>query len=455
MATFGPAFDAARTAATLAPHRDGRATARAVLDKPPATAPEELYREHERILIAIIAVRNHEAHTLAAVHDRATWDTYASGFRELKSLHHQLNARRDAIPPLTYSDKWSMGLHYNGPLGSVVAHYKREARRVLALPGVGRALASALGSEVEPEPGAFPGPVPAPFRPGPRFAGGPPAGFPPAPSGPGFTVIVQNVPDQTAAEAISKRLHEIHRGLNASGGWQMLGQGAGRLHTYRITPMVNLDAFAARIDFGRARRTSGDGIQVVFTGLPPSAEPAAVEGDLELSPSNLPPSADPAGGYPATSLVAEPAIPADRPDAFSDVAPKGALLVGVRVSSVNAFGGSKIGSVQPVYRTEDSLSVGVRHGSADGPQLEAVAKPGYAVGAVRTYTALLVDGFELVFMKVVGQRLDATDAYRSPWLGDPRGGGPRDVDGRGCQAVGLVGRCGREVNELGLLFLAR
>jgi hypothetical protein len=38
---------------------------------------------------------------------------------------------------------------------------------------------------------------------------------------------------------------------------------------------------------------------------------------------------------------------------------------------------------------------------------------------VKTHTGLTVDGFELVFMRIDGDRLDTSEAYTSPWLGDP------------------------------------
>ena len=58
-------------------------------------------------------------------------------------------------------------------------------------------------------------------------------------------------------------------------------------------------------------------------------------------------------------------------------------------------------------------------------------QPGYAVGAINTHTGLTVDGFEMVFMRIDGDRLDPEDSYSSPWLGDEKGGTPRDVSSDG------------------------
>jgi hypothetical protein len=138
-------------------------------------------------------------------------------------------------------------------------------------------------------------------------------------------------------------------------------------------------------------------------------------------------------------------------DRFHDLAPADGVLVGARVSYIMRFGGPKISSVQPVYRVGEKLVDGERHGGLLGEETSAVAKPGYAVGAVNTHTGLTVDGFEMVFMRIDGDHLDTADSYNSPWLGDENGGSPRDVSSDGKIPVGLQGRAGKEVNALGLI----
>ena len=86
--------------------------------------------------------------------------------------------------------------------------------------------------------------------------------------------------------------------------------------------------------------------------------------------------------------------------------------------------------------------------------VRVVARPGYAVGAINTRTGLLLDAFQLVFMKLKNGRLDPDDSYMTNWLGDPRGGGPRDALGAGKLVIGIHGRSnGREINGLGLLVV--
>lgn len=140
-------------------------------------------------------------------------------------------------------------------------------------------------------------------------------------------------------------------------------------------------------------------------------------------------------------------------DRFHDVAPKGGVLVGVRVSFTMKFGGRKISSVQPVYRSGEVLREGGVYGQVLSPLTTVVAKPGYAVGSLKTHTGLNVDGFGIIFMKIDENHLDLSDSYNSPWLGDREGGIPKDVESDGSLPVGLQGRAARDVNALGLILL--
>ena len=151
-------------------------------------------------------------------------------------------------------------------------------------------------------------------------------------------------------------------------------------------------------------------------------------------------------------LVALPATlrGGDR-DRFFDIAPAGGVLVGARVSYIMKGGGPKISSIQPIYRVGEKLVDGERRGGLLGEETTAVAKAGYAVGAINTHTGLTVDGFEMVFMRIDGDRLDSSDSYTSSWLGDEKGGSPRDVSSEGKVPVGLQGRAGKEVYGLGLI----
>ena len=138
-------------------------------------------------------------------------------------------------------------------------------------------------------------------------------------------------------------------------------------------------------------------------------------------------------------------------DRFHDIGPAGGVLAGVRVSYITRFGGPKISSIQPIYRVGDKLVDGARQGGLLGTETTAVGKPGYAVGAIKTRTGLTVDGFELVFMRIDGDRLNSDDSYTSAWLGDEKGGSPRDVRATGRSLSVSRDAAGKEVYALGLI----
>jgi hypothetical protein len=139
-------------------------------------------------------------------------------------------------------------------------------------------------------------------------------------------------------------------------------------------------------------------------------------------------------------------------DHFRDLAPEHGLLVGMRVGYVNAFGGSKVGMVQPIYQVETAYIEGKVFGAYIPTSVTVVAKPGYAIGAINIHAGLLVDSFQIVFAKFKNGKFETRDNYRSEWIGDTRGGGSKSVSGEGRPIIGIQGRSnGREINALGLL----
>ncbi len=158
--------------------------------------------------------------------------------------------------------------------------------------------------------------------------------------------------------------------------------------------------------------------------------------------------------HPAEDLVdlSRSSFGRDR-DGFRDLGPAGSVLVGVRVTYIERFGGFKVRSAQPIYRSGAAHYQGQVHGEAVGPVLTFLARPGYAIGGLVTHIGLTVDGFGIVYMKVDGDRLDPGDSYKSPWIGDKRGGNPGEVFSTGGLVVGLQGKAGSELNGLGLTAL--
>jgi hypothetical protein len=134
---------------------------------------------------------------------------------------------------------------------------------------------------------------------------------------------------------------------------------------------------------------------------------------------------------------------------FRETAPKGGLLVGVRVGYVN---GTRVASIQPIFQVDRSYVEGASQGASVAGEATVVAKPGYAVGGVNTRTGLLLDAFQLVFMKYEKGRLNPKDSYTSDWLGNPRGGNLKNVSGNGKIVAGVFGTTNkREINSLGLV----
>lgn len=172
------------------------------------------------------------------------------------------------------------------------------------------------------------------------------------------------------------------------------------------------------------------------------------EGPDFLKPAAVPIELGQLGGF----LRSIPEPNGNPREQFREVAPPRGVLVGLRVGYVPIFGGPKVAMVEPIYQVGNRYVPGKRYGKPIPPEMTVVAKPGYAVGAIRTRTGLTVDAFQVEFMRFKDGQLDPDDSYTTNWLGDPRGGGPRDATGEGKVVVGIHGRSnGREINGLGLV----
>jgi hypothetical protein len=201
----------------------------------------------------------------------------------------------------------------------------------------------------------------------------------------------------------------------------------------------------------------GSGAPGTFPSTPPDGKPAT-----PVEPPPPPPEGplgDPESPLPkfryTTDELAQTELAGNRSgNPFSDSAPTGGILVGVRVS-LGKFGHLPIiQSLQPIYQVESRFVEGGRHGGSGGPTVRAMAKPGYAVGGVKLRAGLLLNGFELVFMRIDGQRLDADDAYKSDWLGTTTGGREYEVHSDGALVVGLHGTRDKNMRGLGLIMPA-
>jgi hypothetical protein len=130
---------------------------------------------------------------------------------------------------------------------------------------------------------------------------------------------------------------------------------------------------------------------------------------------------------------------------FRDGGPAGSLLVGVEVGVGRFVNNKVVKSVRPIFRAKDKDAEGEWHGPTDANTVnevqKAVAKPGYAVGAITVKNGRGIDGLSVTFMKVKADgTLDATDSYESEWIGGMGGGPAQKVDGGGKPVIGLIGK---------------
>jgi hypothetical protein len=157
--------------------------------------------------------------------------------------------------------------------------------------------------------------------------------------------------------------------------------------------------------------------------------------------------------YDETRTSDVPAPEGNPREAFRDVAPRGGVLVGVRVGYIEQFGGDKVAAIQPIYQVGGGYIPGRRFGAVEiRGGVTVMARPGYAVAAINLRQGLIVDALQLVFQRVEEGRLVAEDSYTSDWIGDPTGGGASTASGNGHPVVGLHGRAdAKGVQRLGLV----
>jgi len=143
---------------------------------------------------------------------------------------------------------------------------------------------------------------------------------------------------------------------------------------------------------------------------------------------------------------------------YSDMAPPGGILVGMRVS-IGKFGKGyryeAVGSIEPIYRTAAGLVSGQRHGQPIGDTTEFLAEEGYAISGLLLHAPHRIEGFRILFSRIRddGLGFDPTDGYASQkFLLVPEGSPRIDTDGK--LAVGLWGWWAKtEMRGIGLYLL--
>jgi hypothetical protein len=139
-------------------------------------------------------------------------------------------------------------------------------------------------------------------------------------------------------------------------------------------------------------------------------------------------------------------------NAFRDLPQTPAYVVGFDVGYGEFVGNTVIWAIRPIYQTPAGRTPGMAAGVAkQGTKPTRVeAKPGYAVGAISVRAGAGIDGFQVTFMQIEGDRLNPEKSYKSAWLGGRGGFGPRELGGDGTPVVGIFGRTNDENRMCGL-----
>jgi hypothetical protein len=160
---------------------------------------------------------------------------------------------------------------------------------------------------------------------------------------------------------------------------------------------------------------------------------------------------DPVVTPAANDITTAPPMPmrAGREDGqpFEDAAPDGGVLVGLRCAKGKNWGGA-LHAVQPIYQVGAEYKLGQRYGKTGGEEVQLLAKPGYAVGAIHARAGLVLNAVQLSFYRIDGVRLDRNDHYETAWFGSD-GGGAFDLDAQGDPITGVFGTWADDIISLG------
>ena len=102
------------------------------------------------------------------------------------------------------------------------------------------------------------------------------------------------------------------------------------------------------------------------------------------------------------------------------VFPDGAVVVGFAVT-FGKFGrnyaNTSIGSLQPIYATGNKKELGPVFGTPGRSSLRLIAKPGFAVAAIRVNANTRVLGLQIIYAPLKDGKLILSRTYASEWVG--------------------------------------
>jgi hypothetical protein len=102
---------------------------------------------------------------------------------------------------------------------------------------------------------------------------------------------------------------------------------------------------------------------------------------------------------------------------YTDRAPAGGVLVGLRVNS----GRIRIDGFQPIYQVADRYETGSWCGEASEDPQSLIANSGYIVGNIQVSYQGGLESIRLKFIRVSDMQLERSDNYVSDWVGTGRG----------------------------------
>jgi hypothetical protein len=174
-------------------------------------------------------------------------------------------------------------------------------------------------------------------------------------------------------------------------------------------------------------------------------ESAATRGEAEVVADQF---SDPPNGTPTETET----VGGGGGHVFRELPDPRAILVGFRARTFHFAGNLVVKALRPVWLTGRGRREGETRGKASGRWTEIVARPGYAVGMLKGRGGDRLNGFRLVFMRIRGKTLDTADSYESEWFGGPGGGDEKQLGGEGRFIIGVHGRCGLDLDSIGLLI---
>jgi hypothetical protein len=170
--------------------------------------------------------------------------------------------------------------------------------------------------------------------------------------------------------------------------------------------------------------------------------------DLRLKALDAPPGVEPS---PLSATADTLPLGGQGGGWFREVSPGRVPISGFEVTTFNYGGHIAVRSLRALCLGPGGYSGGETYGHPNGKPKTVVAKDGFAVGGIIARVGERFDGFKIVFMRRQGDALNPQDWYASPWLGGPGGDAPMPLGCDGRPIIGILGRCGAEIDALGLV----